>query len=148
MSDENLNDANRRRMGLRLSDVPSALWELVPWSFVVDRFVSVGKWLDAITPKPNVRILGTWTTTVEHIRSKNTLNSISNLVGDSDGLHSVMGYGGGSCESSKFNMNRRTNPDIPPLPSINHRELSLTQQQDHLALIYQSLYNFGVKHLG
>jgi hypothetical protein len=33
-------------LGLKISDVPGTLWELTPFSWVVDYFVTVGPWLD------------------------------------------------------------------------------------------------------
>lgn len=38
-------------------DVPRAIWELCPWSFIVDWFIPIGDWLGAITPKVGVEIL-------------------------------------------------------------------------------------------
>lgn len=40
-----------------LTELPLAAWELVPFSFVVDWFVNVGDWLEALTPKLGVKIL-------------------------------------------------------------------------------------------
>lgn len=58
----------RKLLGLRLSDVPTTAWELVPLSFVADWFVNVGDWLAAITPNPYVEVLGNWVTTVDEKR--------------------------------------------------------------------------------
>lgn len=38
------------------TEIPLALWELVPYSFVVDWFLPVGDWLEAVTPKLGVTI--------------------------------------------------------------------------------------------
>ena len=38
-------------------DVPRAIWELVPWSFVIDWFIPIGDWLGALTPKVGVNVL-------------------------------------------------------------------------------------------
>lgn len=40
-----------------LTELPLTAWELVPYSFVVDWFVNVGDWLEAVTPKLGVKIL-------------------------------------------------------------------------------------------
>lgn len=47
--------------GVRLSDIPAAAWELVPYSFVVDWFTNVSSYLNAVTPKPGVTSLARWT---------------------------------------------------------------------------------------
>lgn len=39
------------------TQMPLSLWELVPLSFVVDWFLRVGDWLQAVTPKAGVSIL-------------------------------------------------------------------------------------------
>lgn len=38
-------------------DIPKALWEVVPFSFVVDWFVPIGDWLGAVTPKVGVEVI-------------------------------------------------------------------------------------------
>jgi hypothetical protein len=52
--------ASDNAWGTRLSDIPSAAWELVPFSFVVDWFVNVGDYISALTPKAGVNTLGSW----------------------------------------------------------------------------------------
>lgn len=38
-------------------DIPRYMWEVVPFSFVVDWFVPIGDWLGAITPKVGVEVI-------------------------------------------------------------------------------------------
>lgn len=40
-----------------VTELPLALWELIPLSFVVDWLVSVGNWLEALTPKIGIKVL-------------------------------------------------------------------------------------------
>lgn len=40
-----------------VSELPLAMWELVPYSFVVDWFVNIGDWIEALTPKLGINIL-------------------------------------------------------------------------------------------
>jgi len=55
------NNFTRNSFGVRLEDIPSAVWETVPFSFVADWFVNVGDYIQAITPKLGIDILGSWT---------------------------------------------------------------------------------------
>lgn len=54
--------AEDNTFGVTLGDVPSALWEIVPFSFVVDWFWNVSDYIRAISPKVGVKQLGEWTT--------------------------------------------------------------------------------------
>lgn len=54
--------ASSDTFGVGVQQVPSAVWELIPYSFVVDWFANVGSFVSAITPKIGVRYLGKWTT--------------------------------------------------------------------------------------
>jgi len=40
-----------------VTEFPLAVWELVPFSFIYDWFFTVGKWLEAVTPKVGIKIL-------------------------------------------------------------------------------------------
>lgn len=40
-----------------LAELPLALWEIIPFSFVVDWFINIGNWLEAITPKVGIHTL-------------------------------------------------------------------------------------------
>lgn len=48
--------------GMRLSDIPAALWELTPLSFVYDWFGNMGDFISAITPVGGLVHKGNWTT--------------------------------------------------------------------------------------
>lgn len=139
--DASLEDATLRRMGLRLSDVPASVWELVPFSFVLDRFLAVGSWLSAITPKPGVKVLGSWTTTV----SKAEL-----FYKKLDYTFQISGYnvfvpGGQSMTDSSVTIQRVANPSTSSfaVPVWNPKDLSFQQTVDHAALIYEGLRGFG-----
>jgi hypothetical protein len=128
-------------MGLRLADVPSSLWELVPLSFIVDRFVSVGAWLDAIVPKPGVTIKGSWTTrtsTGDQVQTRLP----SDIV--------ISGYPwtipGGTASAYRHRTFERTaNPSVSTfsVPTWNPKDLSINQTRDHLALILELLRGAG-----
>lgn len=137
LQDANFEDATARRMGLRLSDVPASVWELVPYSFVVDRFIDIGKWLEAIVPKPGVKVLGTWTTTVD--RQLNTHRVVSAKINVATSPATLYARTGGTYVEEIHNVTRVANPSIPLLPTVNYRDLNLMQQIDHCALIIARL---------
>lgn len=47
-----------RALGLAYDQIPVNLWELVPFSFVVDWFYDVGAWLSNLTPSGSVQYIG------------------------------------------------------------------------------------------
>lgn len=52
----------QQRFGLTWEAIPVSAWELIPFSFVVDWFVNVGDYIQAMTPKLGVKHLAGWTT--------------------------------------------------------------------------------------
>jgi len=40
-----------------VGEIPLAAWELIPFSFVVDWFIPIGNWIEAITPKLGIKVL-------------------------------------------------------------------------------------------
>lgn len=60
-------------------DVPKAIWEVVPWSFVIDWFVPIGDYLGALTPKVGVEVLASGYETSYTLKVKRTVtNWVSN----------------------------------------------------------------------
>lgn len=49
-------------MGLEASAIPTAAWEIVPYSFVVDWFTRVGDYIQAHSPTPGFKKLTSWVT--------------------------------------------------------------------------------------
>jgi hypothetical protein len=45
-----------RVLGLRAEDIPNAIWELTPWSFIIDYFTNVGDLVNAVSfPKAAIK---------------------------------------------------------------------------------------------
>jgi hypothetical protein len=132
LKDDSLEQATARRMGLRLQDVPSSIWELVPFSFVVDRFLDVGVWLSAITPKPGVTVLASWLTTIDYQLNHHSVVNAKISVGTPP--PTTYNVSGGSFTEEIQSINRQANPGVPSVPTVNYRDLNLVQQIDHLAL--------------
>lgn len=53
----------QKSYGLRFSDGLDAAYQLVPWSFMLDYFSNMGKFIGAITPRLDVRYLTAWDVT-------------------------------------------------------------------------------------
>lgn len=49
-------------VGLRASAIPYAAWDLVPYSFIVDRFFNIGNWIRSLVPIPASAFGGAWVT--------------------------------------------------------------------------------------
>jgi hypothetical protein len=137
IADETVSDAVARRMGLRLSDVPAAAWEAMPLSFVVDRFVSVGTWLNAIVPRPGITVRGAWATTVQ--TDYNVHNIVDASIFVSTAPPTTYSQKGGRYLENIRTVTRDANPILPILPSVNYTDLNLSQMIDHCALITQRL---------
>lgn len=54
-------------LGLRTGAIPIAAWDLVPYSFIVDRFFNIGNWIRSLNPIPASVFGGSWIT--EHYES-------------------------------------------------------------------------------
>jgi hypothetical protein len=55
-------DDIQQQLGLTYANAPSAVWELLPYSFVVDWFICVSDWLEAIRPRADIKVLSSWST--------------------------------------------------------------------------------------
>lgn len=111
-----------------ISSMPLSLWELVPLSFVVDWFVSVGDWLSAITPKVGVSTLAEGSTvTVEGY----AVRRITALTADANWDCDVLGHS----DEATIELKRR----ITGLPSLYYPpvkvKLDPKRFMDSLALL-------------
>lgn len=100
-----------RQFGLHWTNLPSALWELTPWSFVADWFINVGDFLQAVVPK-NAAILAEFSS----IEVKTTVERKSGAARVSSGAPWVT-------KRSPNGMDRtvrtsRTRRNVLPSPSI------------------------------
>lgn len=141
---ETASEEKLRRFGLRLSDVPSSVWELVYASWVIDRFVNVGRWLDAITPKPGVKVLGSWMTeTKAELNTHNVLEATLN-VNVAGTTYPLSATGGMYSEVIRSKV-RTVDVEVPYLPSVNPSPQTLAQMIDEVVLISSRLKIFDVK---
>lgn len=52
-----------QKMGFEWEAIPYAAYDLVPWSFIWDRFINLGSWIRALRPVPSDQFGGAWVTT-------------------------------------------------------------------------------------
>jgi hypothetical protein len=73
------------RSGLHLSNLPSSIWEAIPFSFVADWVINLGDWIRAVTPKAGVKILATGVTvkkrTYQRVDVTGSWNGMTNYAG-------------------------------------------------------------------
>lgn len=114
-------------------DVPRAIWELVPFSFVVDWFVPIGDWLASLTPKFGVEILVSGYR--EHDR-KEVIRTLTGYTPDGAGPgqwpSSPVGIGS-SDGATNTQWNRHPHLPFPTFPTIEVK-LGLKRLADAAAL--------------
>jgi len=124
-------------LGSRPHDFASTLWEVLPWSFVVDWAVNVGDWIRAVTPSPGITPLGNWQTSIV-----STSEKVQALCEWSDGLvPSPLQFEGdfGGFENKTFSMTRLCNQPLPSYPVARYNGLSWQHQVDAVALLYTAV---------
>lgn len=127
-----VSDASVARLsGLGLLNPASIAWELVPWSFVVDWFIPVGTFLEALTSTAGL-------TFVTGSLSKRTTFEFSGklpILGSTSGSTYVSHQNGtGRCQG--LNLTRTVYGTFPtPRPYLNLNPFSSTRMINALALI-------------
>lgn len=111
-------------------------WELVPWSFVIDRFVDISSWLDAIQYDGASRTLAAWK------GSKTTLSIVCEVTGftpnsDYGVTQRASTFTG---RASKFAITKDRSPWTPEatLPTWNPR-FNIKHLGDYAALVRQRI---------
>jgi len=140
VNDNDPSSKLNRAFGLGLVDVPDAIWELIPFSFVVDYFINVQDWINSMNVRPEITVLGSWTSV------KDSLIYKSSVV---RGPHGPIGPSGqtvyfesGDCGFSieiVDAFNRSSNPPLPLLPKFQVMDLGATRITTMCALIIARL---------
>lgn len=118
-----------RALGLDTRAIPIALWDAIPYSFIVDRFVNVGNWLRALRPIPSKEFGGAWVAerfTVEH-RLRTEFLPISRSCGSGTSYryyNRTSGYEEGLAKVEGYI--RSIHEHAPLLPTLRHDWSELT----------------------
>lgn len=94
------------KVGISYHEIPAAIWEVIPYSFVVDWFLNVEDLLRAVVPKQGVKKLASWTTV------KTTTTRSTNVTSSWNGLanyHNVSSPGG---QFSRVTVEKTRKPGI------------------------------------
>lgn len=98
-----------------------ALWELVPFSFVVDWFFNVGKTIAAWTPNPGLRPLASWTIVDDTITRTNHITGSWTTWNVSGANNPVFRVDAGVYQEIIRSRYRLVNPALSVLPRFDVR---------------------------
>lgn len=73
-----LNVTTPDLLGMNLRSVPSAVWEVIPFSFVVDWFFNVQSFIQAYSPTPGVDVLGKYLVTTDMVNTTRVVLGTTN----------------------------------------------------------------------
>lgn len=100
----------------------SALWELIPFSFVVDWFFNVGKTIAAWSPKYGIRTLASWVTVTDTVWQAIVQHHMEDILtsGYPIGQRYIISSGGYLSKITKTKA-RYANPSLSILPTYTVR---------------------------
>lgn len=132
--------------GQRTRDLLPTFWETIPYSFVVDWFVGIGDWLQAVTPDPEITVRGNWVTRVTNYTKELIGGSYVKTYQTVPTVISSTATWGGSTRKT-FDYTRDCNVPLPPHPMMTTQTLSSLHAADAMALeansISKMLNGFG-----
>lgn len=96
-------------------DIPQSIWELMPYSFVIDWFANVGSVIASHTPNAGFTSLGSWATTT--IESTYT-SRITEVTPANANVRSCSFSGSPAYTKKIKRVTRVINPSVPLLPSL------------------------------
>lgn len=134
ITDSSLKQFRSSSLGLSLDNVVSTVWEVVPFSFVLDWFYNIGDWLRAITPAPGISIESTYVSTQQR-RYFHTIFDRMDVAKYAGSSVWTPNPGFGEYSKTVLYKDRVVNMPVPTHPIITPDLLSLARQADSFALI-------------
>lgn len=137
----------REAVGLDASQIGIAAWDLVPWSFIVDRFLNIGNYIRSLTPISALSFGGAWVTerfsTVFRHEVEYIALSRSGTDANGESFHYSRTAGRSSAMIEISGTKRFIHETPPSAPVLRHdwsSILSLLNTIDGLMLAIQQLY--------
>jgi hypothetical protein len=127
------------RLGLDAAAIPMAIWERIPYSFVVDWFLDIGTWIRASVPQPSCAVVGQ---TLSRVRKctytckLRTATYSTPWIGSPD--YPEASCYGGFYHSTKAYRRTRAGYQIG-IPSFTQGVNSIIRELDSLALSYSRI---------
>lgn len=129
-----VEQAERSRLGLDLTNLPGFLWETTPFSFVLDWGFNIGSWLNAVTPSPQYRKLAQ---TCSLVRTRSDVYQTYMI---SQRSSAPLWSPAISRSEKHFKSYRRDLVNtLPALPSVNYGILNFKRSLDAASLSYQPI---------
>jgi hypothetical protein len=116
-------------LGLRPQDVPEAIWELVPFSFVVDWFANVGDYVSAVTPRADVNVLASGITVKQTVEKRGVFTSIAKNPAN----YTYAGHPGGTVYAKTTTKSREIGLRASLTSKVSQFDFGKTIDQIHLA---------------
>jgi hypothetical protein len=129
-----------RAFGMGIDQLLSGIWEVIPWSFVVDWIFNVANLLASWSPKVHQEVLTSWVVVkTENYQSRKVTNWVRGKINCGTGKYWVSPTTTTLCNSApdviRTSVTERIpEPDRPVIPSLNIN-LSVTKLIDLLALV-------------
>lgn len=139
------NEADKvaKIIGSRSPDLLPTVWEKVPYSFVVDWFVNIGDWIQAIVPDPFTNVVSSWATEVSKIEHIIDASTVTRTLGGTK----LTGSGGTSTETI-VTVSRTIDPQLPTTPILLQKPISMIHAADATALLLRPVHDLlkSIRH--
>jgi hypothetical protein len=124
-----------RRLGASIYDIPGVLWELIPYSFVLDWVFNFGTWLNYAKPKPNLDVVGNCVSTINVVEK----TCIPNRARFRSVAWPITITGSSPLVTKTQGLSRVRNVPTGNFYQFNRNIASLKHVLDGIALSYQKL---------